>query len=197
MDNDLGRWLDCASDPAWAVQACEDLTETLRDHAHCEKKAAQAALSLINTYPSDGQLVAMLGGLAADELSHFREIHDLLMARGAELTRDGGDPYAQQLMELVRQPAEQRKLDRLLISALIEARSCERFRLLAEEMQQRGDSEMAELFERLAVSELGHAAVFHGLARRDDGDVAEARLAELRQEEARIVRGLPLVPRIH
>src|SRR5690606_5585725 len=144
----LARWLGSDSDPAWAAQACADMTETLRDHAHCEKKAAQAALSLINTYPSDGQLVAMLGGLAADELAHFREIHDLLMARGAELTRDVGDPYAQQLMELVRQPAEQRKLDRLLISALIEARSCERFRLLAGEMERRGDSEMAGLFDR-------------------------------------------------
>lgn len=206
---DLSQWLASPTDPTWAAQACDHIRETLCDHAHCEKKAAVSAMALINAYPGDGQLVAMVAALAAEELEHFREIFVLLGELGVELPRDEGDPYAQKLMEVLRQPQNQRKTDRLLVSALIEARSCERFALLAAEMERRAaaapvsgsgssrESRLADMFRRFEVSEAGHAAMFTGLALRDDPAGAAARLGRLREYEAQVVAGLPLAPRIH
>lgn len=192
------RILRSASDPSWAGVAAGDLDATLADHAHCEKKAAASALALINDYPEDARLVRALGHLAEEEIGHFREIHQLLLDRGAPLPRDRGDPYARALLALVRQPARDRKLDRLLVCALIEARSCERFRLLGRELSARGDADLAARFRRLESSEAGHAALFVHLAAEEHGAGAtEARLDELAAAEAGIVAGLPVVPRIH
>jgi tRNA-(ms[2]io[6]A)-hydroxylase len=192
------RILKSGSDPGWAAVAAGDLDTTLADHAHCEKKAAASALALINDYPGDARLVRALGHLAEEEIGHFREIHELVLERGGELPRDRGDPYARALLALVRQPAPERKLDRLLVCALIEARSCERFRLLRQELDARGDGELAARFRRLESSEAGHAALFVHLAAEEHGqDVTEARLDELAAEEARIVAALPVLPRIH
>lgn len=183
---------------AWAAVAADDLNATLVDHAHCEKKASASALALINDYPEDAELVTALSRLAEEEIGHFREVHERLQARGAVLSRDRGDPYARQLLALVRKPNEQRKLDRLLVAALIEARSCERFRLLHQELERRGEVEMARWFRRLEAGEAGHAALFVRLAEARFGDdVTGARLAELATAEADIVDALPLCPRIH
>lgn len=192
------RLLRSATPPEWARVAADDLDATLADHAHCEKKAASSAIALVNDYPDDAALVRALARLAEDEIGHFREVHDLLGERGAELHRDRGDPYARALLGLVRQPQDQRKLDRLLVCALIEARSCERFRLLAEELDKRSQHDLARRFNRLEASEAGHAALFVELASERFGDDAtRARLAELSSAEAGIVAGLPLLPRIH
>ena len=192
------RLLLSETPPAWARVAADDLNATLADHAHCEKKAASSAIALVNDYPDDVSLVRALARLAEDEIGHFREVHELLDARGAELHRDRGDPYARALLELVRQPQDLRKLDRLLVCALIEARSCERFRLLAGELDRRGEHELARRFSRLEASEAGHAALFVELASERFGEQdTRARLEELAGEEARIVAELPLLPRIH
>lgn len=192
------RLLRSESDPTWAAIAADDLGSTLADHAHCEKKAAASALALINDYPDDTRLVRALGRLAEEEIGHFREIHELVAGRGDALPRDRGDPYARALLALVRQPARDRKLDRLLVCALIEARSCERFRLLRAELDARGDAELATRFRRLESSEAGHAALFVRLATDEHGEAAtRARLDELAAEEARIVAALPVAPRIH
>ncbi len=191
------RVLRSESDPRWAAIAADDLSATLADHAHCEKKAAASAIALVNDYPDDAELVRALVRLAAEELAHFREIFELISERGETLGRDRGDPYARQLLTLVRQPNELRKLDRLLVSALIEARSCERFGLLRAELAARGDERLGALFRRLGSSEAGHAALFVELARaRFGGELASARLAELAEAEAAIVAEVPLVPRI-
>lgn len=198
---DLSTWLDAPTPAGWAAQALDQLDATLCDHAHCEKKAAASAIALINAYPSDGQLVALMCGLAEEELGHFREIIALLGERGVELGRDPGDPYVQHLFDLTRKANDQRKLDRLLISALVEARSCERFALLVEAARARTEwtlsESIADMFHRFGVSEAGHAALFTGLALRSDADAAKARLAELRQHESRIMLALPIMPRIH
>ncbi len=192
------RILHSESDPAWAAVAAGDLDATLADHAHCEKKAAASAIALINDYPDDTRLVRALGRLAEEEIGHFREIHELVAQRGGELSRDRGDPYARALIGLVRQPARERKLDRLLVCALIEARSCERFRLLRAELDARGEADLAARFRRLESSEAGHAALFVRLAADEHGeDPTRARLHELAGAEAEIVAGLPLLPRIH
>jgi tRNA-(ms[2]io[6]A)-hydroxylase len=190
-------WLASETQSAWAPLAADHLLETLADHAHCEKKAAASALSLINDYPEDSSLVRALGKLAEEEAGHFREVHEQLVARGGALPKDSGDLYAQKLRQLVRKANDDRKLDRLLVGALIEARSCERFRLLREELARRGEAELAGFVRRLESSEAGHAALFVKLARDRFGEAALARLSELRLAEARIVGELPLLPRIH
>jgi tRNA 2-(methylsulfanyl)-N6-isopentenyladenosine37 hydroxylase len=192
------RILTSVSDPNWSRIAADDLVATLSDHAHCEKKASASAIALINDYPEDDELVRAMARLAEEEIGHFREVHALLSARGAVLPRDRGDPYARALFALLRQPAERRKLDRLLIAALIEARSSERFRLLRAELEQRGESTLGAVFRRLESSESGHAALFVHLASQRFGEEAtRARLAELAADEARILADLPLVARIH
>jgi tRNA-(ms[2]io[6]A)-hydroxylase len=186
------------TDPSWARIAAEDLASTLADHAHCEKKAAASAIALVNDYPDDAELVRALSRLAEEEIGHFREVFELLTERGATLARDRGDPYARRLLALVRQPAELRKLDRLLVSALIEARSCERFFLLKQELERRGEADLAARFRRLESSEAGHAALFVELASARYGqEQAQVRLDELAHAESEIVRELPLVARIH
>ena len=189
--------LRSASDPRWAAVAADALGATLADHAHCEKKAAASAIALINDYPDDARLVHALGRLAEEEIGHFREVHAELVERGAALPRDRGDPYVKKLLAQQRQPVPERKLDRLLVCALIEARSCERFQLLGAELAARGETELATRFRRLESSEAGHAALFIKLARDEFGTDADTRLEELAELEAGIVAELPLVARIH
>jgi tRNA-(ms[2]io[6]A)-hydroxylase len=192
------RFLKSQSLANWAEVAANDLTLTLVDHAHCEKKASASALALINDYPEDAELVSAMARIAEEEIGHFREVHELLLERGAELSRDRGDPYAKALKGLLRQPQEQRKLDRLLVGALIEARSCERFRLLRTELERRGEARLAAIFRRLESSETGHATLFVSLAEsRFGANTTRARLDELARAEAKIVAELPIVPRIH
>lgn len=190
--------LASATDDAWVHAALADVPRMLSDHAHCEKKASASALALINDYPDDAPLVRALTELAGEELGHFREVFERLCALGVTLPRDRGDPYARALLALVRSHPRERKLDRLLVSALIEARSCERFRLLKEELARRGDADLSTWFRRLESSEAGHAALFLHLAEREFGlDAVSARSAELRAREAEIVAALPLESRIH
>lgn len=190
--------LESATRAEWAAIAADDLGATLADHAHCEKKAAASAIALVNDYPEDSSLVVALARLAEEEIGHFREVHALLGERGVALCRDRGDPYARRLLEHVRQPADHRKLDRLLVCALIEARSCERFGLLRAELERRGDADLARRFRTLESSEAGHAALFVELAKSRFGSAETlSRLSELARAEAQIVAELPLLPRIH
>lgn len=182
------------TDPRWAAIAVADLDATLQDHAHCEKKAAASALKLVADFPAPPGLVRSLARLAQEELQHFLAVVAELGRRGVPLQPDRGDAYAQALVRLVRHGApDERLCDRLLVSALIEARSCERLGLLAEALP---DAGLRELYARLAQAEAGHERLFVELARGVRPD-AGARLAALAEEEARVVAGLPLLPRIH
>jgi tRNA 2-(methylsulfanyl)-N6-isopentenyladenosine37 hydroxylase len=186
--------LRSATDQRWIAVALSDLDHTLADHAHCEKKAAATAMKLVSDYPTDPGRVRALARLAQEEQRHFLGVLNELARRGAALAPDGGDLYAQQLLRLVRAGPE-RLLDRLLVSALIEARSCERLGLLGAALP---PGRLASLYLRLAQAEAGHEQLFVDLAARHAGAAeALARLDELAKEEARIVAALPLLPRIH
>lgn len=188
--------LQRASDPGWIELALGQLDRVLLDHAHCEKKAASQALSLIAAWPDRAALVQRLSRLAQEELTHFRQVYDRLLARGLTLGRDPGDPYPRALRRLVRpQPEGDRLTDLLLIAALIEARSHERLALLAAHLP---DAELGGFYRTLARAEEGHARLFVDLAAEYAPRAAvEARLSELAREEARIVGELPLRPAIH
>jgi tRNA-(ms[2]io[6]A)-hydroxylase len=181
------------TDPRWVEIAVRDLDLTLSDHAHCEKKAAASALKLIADHPDRAELVRALAKLAQEETQHFLAVLVELGRRGAPLRPDEGDPYAQALFRLVRSGAP-RLLDRLIVAALIEARSCERLALLGGALE---DPRLRELYARLAQSEAGHERLFVDLARAHAGVEATARLGELAAAEVAIVASLPLLPRIH
>ena len=190
-----GAVLKSSTDPRWLPCALQGLDALLVDHAHCEKKAAATALSLVGAYPERERLVRHLSALAIEELRHFRAVHERLQARGLGLSRDPGDPYAKQLMQLVRSGGDARLTDRLLVGGLIEARSHERLMLLAEGI---GEPGLAAFYASLARAEKGHARLFLELAQEyaGEGPVC-ARLDELATRESEIVAGLPLEPRIH
>ena len=120
----------CQTPRAWVELALERFDEVLVDHAHCEKKAAAQALSMLAAFPAVPGLARAMARLAREESGHLLQVLALMEERGLSLGRDPGDPYAQGLQALVRQPAGERLLDRLLVSALIETRSEERLALL-------------------------------------------------------------------
>ena len=186
--------LRSATDPRWTAVAVADLHATLGDHAHCEKKASATAIKLIADHPGSPARVRALARLAQEELQHFLAVLYELGRRGATLPPDHGDPYAQELLRLVR-PGAPRLVDRLLVGALIEARSCERLALLGSALP---PGPLRELYVRLSQAEAGHERLFVDLAAEHAGPLAvRARLSELAEAEAQIVAGLPLLPRVH
>ena len=186
--------LRSASDPRWTAVALGDLDATLGDHAHCEKKAAASAIKLVADHPDRPRMVRSLAKLAQEEQHHFLAVLNELARRGAALPPDHGDPYAQQLFRLVRSGAH-RLVDRLLVGALIEARSCERLEMLGAALP---PGPLRDLYARLAQSEAGHERLFLDLAEECAGaDAARERLHVLAVAEARIVAARPLLPRIH
>jgi len=188
--------LRSATDPAWVEVALSDLDATLGDHAHCEKKAVATAVKLVADHPDRPVLVRRLARLAQEELTHFLAVLGELQRRGAQLPRDGGDPYVQALLSRVGGGGSEttRLVDQLLVFALVEARSCERMLLLGERLP---EAQLRELYRRLAQSEAGHEALFVELAVELGGEAARARLAVLAEAEAGIVAALPLRPRMH
>jgi len=182
------------SDPRWIVQAVERFDEVLVDHAHCEKKAAAHALSILAAFPEVPGLPRAMARLAREEAGHLAQVLALMDRRGLSLGHDAGDPYAQALQKLVRTPHRERLLDRLLVAALIEERSRERLDLLARHLD---DPELRAFYRRLADAEAGHGALFVRLARRSAPDAAEARLGQLAQKEGEIVARIPIRPAVH
>ncbi len=152
---------------SWARLAAANLPCFLADHAICEQQAALSALNLVAHYPQDDELVRRLTALALEEVTHLRRVSALLHRRGLSLCRRRTNPWVKALRE--RMSGERKgllKVDRLLVGALIEARSCERFTLLAEQLQGR-DPEVADLLHDLGPAERRHWELFHRLAGRD------------------------------
>ena len=187
--------LKCASNPGWAAAAVADMDTLLIDHLHAEKKAASTALSLINRYPEHAVLVDHMIGHAQEELEHFALVLGHLKLRGVPLRRDVPDAYVNSLLAHARRDEPARLLDALIVAALIEARSCERFQLLVEALP---ESAERDLFDGLMPSEARHYAMFLSLAREYfPANEVQARLDEFTDIEADIVRALPDEPRMH
>jgi tRNA-(ms[2]io[6]A)-hydroxylase len=179
----------------WADEALAHLDEILLDHAHCEKKAAGAALKLLFSYPDTLCLQEPLSRLAREELGHFEQMLKVMRERGIDLARQRPSPYGGRLHALVRREDPERLVDLLLVGALIEARSCERFRLLAAALP---DSKLAQLYAGLLACEARHGDIYLDLCEQVAGkDAAHERLRELADAEAEILRERAPVVRLH
>jgi len=194
--------LTSATDPRWAALAIADLPALLADHAHCEMKAASNALSLSTRWPVTPRIARALVELAEEELRHFRAVVDELERRGIPIGRPEVDVYAATLRKLAqagcKKSPEASFVDRLLVGALIEARSCERFRLLADALAAKGDA-LAAFYDDLFASEARHYRTLVDLAIEVAGDEAavRARLDDLAEQEGALGKTLGAHPSIH
>ena len=182
--------LKLPTDPRWVNIVEKNIEEILTDHAYCEQKATSTAISLIVSFPEYTELVQEMTSLVKEEMSHFKMVHDRILARGWTLGRDRKDDYVNQLMKFFPKGGSRttQLVHRLLYAALIEARSCERFRLLSEELQ---DKELAEFYRKLMVSEANHYTMFLGFARQyGNREEVDQKWQELLDFEAEIMKNL-------
>lgn len=179
--------LKLPTDPRWVNIVESNIDEILTDHAWCEQKAATNAISIIVNYPEHTEMVDELLKLAQEELKHFEMVHDRIKARGKVLGRERKDDYVNELYKFMRTGYNRTivLIDRLLFSAMIEARSCERFRILSENIK---DKELAAFYRDLMISEAGHYTTFIGYARKyGEGIDVDKRWKEFLDHEAVII----------
>ena len=187
--------LQSESQTRWLKQVDLHLDEILVDHAHCEHKAAATAMSLFGSYVDYPELTREMTTIIAEELEHFQMVLDLLNRRGIEFRKLRPGDYGRQLNQLVRPNEPHRAVDRLLIAGLIEARSCERFKLLRDHVQ---DSELSDFYGSLFESEARHHSTYVRLARLfQDPERVKNRLEELAAAEAAIIDQGHALPRMH
>jgi tRNA-(ms[2]io[6]A)-hydroxylase len=183
----------------WGRAVLREPIALLIDHAFLERKAANNALELMTRWPNEWapDWVETMTGVARDEAAHLSQVTRLLAKRGGKLERIHKNPYANELRLLVRKGGAGEVLDRLLVSALIEVRSCERFAVLAEAAAE-SDTELAKFYQALYSSEMGHYKLFLRLARKVLGRAAvEERWQEMLAAEAAILARQEAGPRIH
>lgn len=189
--------LKLPTDPRWVNIVEKNIEEILTDHAYCEQKATSTAISLIVSFPEYTELVQEMVALVKEEISHFKMVHDRILEKGWTLGRDRKDEYVVQLLTFFPKGGSRttQLVHRLLYAALIEARSCERFRLLSEELQ---DKELAEFYRKLMVSEANHYTMFLGFARQyGDRKEVDQKWNELLDYEAEIMKNLSKSETIH
>lgn len=187
--------LSSATPARWLRQVDEHLDEILIDHAHCERKAAAYAMNLMCSYTENLDLCRAMSAIVREELEHFQLVIDLLQRRAIRFRRLKPGPYGRRLNELVRNREPQRAVDRLLVAALIEARSCERFGLLKDHVP---DAELAAFFASLLPTEARHHSTYVRLAKQLAGDEeVAARLRALADEEAQLIAEGDPQPRMH
>jgi tRNA 2-(methylsulfanyl)-N6-isopentenyladenosine37 hydroxylase len=184
--------LKLPTDPRWVNIAEKNIEEILIDHAFCEQKAASNGISLIVQFPERPKLVEVLTDIVAEEWSHFERVLEELKKRGYHLGRKRADEYAVALNKLERKGGaiERQLMDKLLISALIEARSCERFKLLSQHI---ADDDLKKFYYELMISEAGHYTTFLELAKEYmPEETVKERWEELLQAEAEIMKSLEI-----
>jgi tRNA 2-(methylsulfanyl)-N6-isopentenyladenosine37 hydroxylase len=190
--------LELPTDPRWVNIAEKSIEDILVDHAYCEQKAASSCISLIVSYPDKERVVEVLTPVVAEEWSHFERVMDEINKRGFRLGFPRKDEYVEKLQKIVKKGGsrQQQLVEKLLINALIEARSCERFRLLWKEIK---DIELSKFYHELMVSEAGHYKNFLALAKEFmDPELVEKRWREFLAAESQILKNIEVRPdRIH
>jgi tRNA-(ms[2]io[6]A)-hydroxylase len=189
--------LKLPTDLNWVNIVEKNIGEILTDHAYCEQKAASNAISLVITYPEHSDLVDAMLSIAKEELTHFEMVHAKLKERGLKLGRERRDEYVGQLYKFMRTGYQRHivLIDRLLFAALIEARSCERFKILSEEIK---DEDLRAFYRELMISEASHYTTFIGFARQySQGQDIEKRWQEWLAYEAEVIQNYGKKETIH
>jgi len=189
--------LKLPTDPRWVNIVEKNIKEILIDHAFCEQKAASTAISFIVSFPEYSELVQEMIALVKEEISHFKLVHDKIIEYGLVLGRDRKDDYVIQLMTFFPKGGSRttQLIHRLLYAALIEARSCERFRLLSEALE---DRKLAKFYHNLMMSEAHHYSMFLKFARQyGNRDEVDKKWKNLLDFEAKIMKNLSQSNSIH
>jgi tRNA 2-(methylsulfanyl)-N6-isopentenyladenosine37 hydroxylase len=190
--------LKLPTDPKWVKNVVEsNIEEILTDHAFCEQKAASNAITLIVQNPNLSDLVQEMADLVREEIDHFKRVHDIILERGYVLGRERKDNYVNELAKFVIKGGgrEAQLIDRLLFSAMIEARSCERFKVLSENIN---DEQLSAFYHELMVSEAGHYAMFIKMAKKYAETIdVDKRWNELLEFEAQVIQNYGKSETIH
>ncbi|MBN8622384.1 MAG: tRNA-(ms[2]io[6]A)-hydroxylase [Flavobacteriales bacterium] len=188
--------LKLLTDPRWANIAEGNLEEILTDHAWCEQKATTNAITLITMLPEYPEIVTELLEIAQEELDHFQQVHEIIKKRGHEFGRERKDDYVNQLFKFIVQGSrEDYIIDRMLFAAMIEARSCERFKVLTENIK---DEELKTFYKELMISEANHYTTFIGFARKlGNPEKVNQRWEEWLEYEAEIIKSYGTKETIH
>lgn len=187
--------LSVATDPDWVQVIIDNFDEFLQDHANCERKAVAQAMGLAMRNPERLELIPHLIRLAQEELAHFAEVYELMEARGLPLVKEIKDPYVNGLLEFCRSQPEERFLDRMLISSIIEARGAERFGIVADALT---DPDLKAFYRRLWADEKKHGHLFATqMLHYFPKAVIQARLDELLAAEGELIGRLEWRPSLH
>lgn len=191
--------LKLETDPHWADLAERNIAEVLTDHAWCEQKAASNAISLMVNFPQHSELVTEMSKIAVEELTHFGMVHQKIIDRGLTLGYERRDHYVNELYRFMRKGDHRREIlliDRLLFAAMIEARSCERFKVLSEKLK---DEDLRAFYRELMISEAGHYTTFLGFARKYGAETEDvnARWQQWLDYEAKVIKNYGRRETIH
>jgi len=190
--------LQLPTDPLWVKNVVEsNIEELLTDHAFCEQKAASNAITLIVQNPNLSDLVQEMALLVQEEMDHFKRVHDIILERGFVLGRERKDDYVNELRKFMITGGSRTEqlIDRLLLSAMIEARSCERFKVLSENIN---DEQLSVFYHELMISEATHYAMFIKLAKKYAGNIdVDRRWAQFLAYEAEVVKNYGKAETIH
>jgi tRNA 2-(methylsulfanyl)-N6-isopentenyladenosine37 hydroxylase len=190
--------LQLPTDPLWVKNVVEsNIREILTDHAFCEQKAASNAITLIVQNPNLSDLVQEMAALVQEEMDHFKRVHDIILERGYVLGRERKDNYVNELRKfmVVGGSRADQLVDRLLFSAMIEARSCERFKVMSEHIN---DQQLSEFYHELMISEATHYGTFIRLAKKYNGGIdVDKRWKEFLDYEAQVIQNYGKSETIH
>jgi tRNA-(ms[2]io[6]A)-hydroxylase len=190
--------LQLPTDPLWVKNVVEsNIEELLTDHAFCEQKAASNAITLIVQNPNLSDLVQEMVGFVQDEMDHFKRVHDIILKRGFVLGRERKDNYVNELRKfiIIGGGRTEQLVDRLLFSAMIEARSCERFKVLSENIN---NAQLSAFYHELMISEATHYSMFIRLAKKyADGIDVDKRWKQYLEFEAQVVKNYGKAEMIH
>ncbi len=183
--------LKLPTDPRWVNIVEKNIADILTDHAYCEQKAVSTAISIAVRFPDKTELVSAMIVLAQEEISHFKLVHDLLIKRGYTLGKERKDEYVIKIMNFFEKggPKSNHLVHKLLYAALIEARSCERFRLLSENLP---DEELCHFYRKLMISEANHYTLFLNFARKygESKEAVNKKWEELLEFEGAFIKTL-------
>lgn len=188
--------LSCASSQEWLNAVLNDFNSFLQDHADCERKASAMAMSFVAKYPDRLEIIPTLIETGVEELEHFQQVYELMEKRGVQLCHEiKQDLYMKQLLNLCKSDVEGRFFDRLLVASIVECRGAERFKMVADNVQ---DEELQKFYKALWTSEAKHGNIFVKMALNyfDEKKVYK-RLEQLNDLEGDIIKGLPIQPALH